>query len=300
MVTRYLKAATITAVTAAASLGGAAAADLPSRAAPQVYAVAPAFTWTGFTVGTLSGYAFSDNRSIRTVGNNDGTGGITNTQLNVAQGRRPASISSRRDDFTSFGGGVGYDYQFGIGSGIVVGAAADATLMGIGRRRAYQGPAIAANAFIPDISSFRQELDYLGTVRGRLGYAFDRLLVYGTGGFAFGSVFERASFYRNTDGALAYLGRYTGTETGYAYGGGVEYAIPVDSFLNKFSLLNYIPLFKTDAVTVKAEFLHYDLGSHNVLVSAQIPGGPTGSYTSRFNTEGNVIRGGFTYRFSGF
>lgn len=296
MVKRHLKAATFAGLIAVAGAGGTLAADLPSRAAPPIYAAPPVFTWTGFTVGTLSGYAFSDNRSIRTVGNNDGTGGITNTQLNVAQGRRPASITSRRDDFTSFGGGVGYDYQFGVGSGIVVGAAADATLMGIGRRRGYAGPPVAG---APDISSFRQELDYLGTVRGRIGYAFDRFLVYGTGGLAFGSVFERASFYRNTDGALAYLGRYTGTETGYAYGGGVEYAIPVDSFLNKFSLLNYVPLFKTDAVTVKAEFLHYDLGSHSVLVSSQIAGGPTGSYTSRFNTQGDVIRGGFTYRFSG-
>lgn len=295
----YLKAAFCTALAAAAVGGAASAADLPSRTAPPVYAVAPLYTWTGFYVGTLSGYSFGGTQNILTRGNNNGAGGLTDTQLNVAQGRRPARINASRDDFTSFGGGGGYDYQFSPGSGFVVGLAADATLMDLGRRRAYASPAQAANAFIPDVSSFRQQLDYLATVRGRIGYAFDRVLVYGTGGLAFGDVFYRSSFYRNTDGALAYLGRYSDTATGYTYGGGAEYALPVDSFLNKFSLLNYVPLFKSDAVTVKVEFLHYDLGSRNVLVSPQIAGGPTGSYTSRFKTEGNIIRGGFTYRFSG-
>lgn len=279
--------------------GTAFAADLPRRAAPPPFVVPPAFSWTGFSFGTLSGYAFSDSQNIRTTGNNNGVGGITNTQLNVQQLRRPPSIKSDSDGFTSFGGGVGYDYQFGRGSGLVVGVAADATLIDLDRRRGYISPAQPANAFLPEISGFRQQLDYLGTVRGRVGYAFDRLLVYGTGGFAFGSVDYKAAFLRNTDGALAYAGQFSGTETGYVYGGGVEYAIPVDSFLNKFNLLSYLNLFRTDAVTVKAEYLHYDLGSRNVLVNSVIPGGPTGSYTSRFTTEGNIVRGGFTYRFTG-
>ena len=53
----------------------------------------------------------------------------------------------------------------------------------------------------------------------------------------------------------------------------------------------------SQAATLKVEYLRYDLGHQNVTVGAVLPGGPTGSYTSRFNTEGNIVRGGFTYRF---
>ena len=290
-----------TSLKAAAALlflsGAAFAADLPSRAAPPVYAVPPVFTWTGFYAGTLTGYAFSDNQTIRTVGNNDGTGGLTNTQLNVAQLRRPPSIRRDQDGFTSFGGGIGYDYQFNPGAGIVVGVAGDATLMDLDRRVGYVSPAQVSNTFVPEFSGFRQQLNWMSTIRGRVGYAFDRFLVYGTGGFAFGEVDYRAAFLRNTDRALVYSGRYNDIETGYVYGGGIEYALPTDSFLNKFNLLSYLNLVQSQAVTIKAEYLRYDLGSRNVLVANVLPGGPTGTYTSRFQTEGNLIRGGFTYRF---
>lgn len=296
MLRHSLKAVALVALTS----GAVHAADLPSRLAPApVFAAPPVFTWSGFYAGTLTGYSFSGRQSVRTIGNNNGLDGLTNTQLNVAQGRRPPFQRLELDGLTSIGGGIGYDHQFTPGAGLVVGVAADATLMDLDRRRGYFSPAQPANAFTPEISGFRQRLDYLATVRGRVGYAFDRFLVYGTGGFGFGDVFYRAAFLRNTDAALAYAGRYNGMETGFVYGGGVEYALPADSFLSRFNLLSYINLFKSEAITVKAEYLRYDLGSRNVLVNSLIPGGPTGSYTSRFHTEGNLIRGGFTYRFGG-
>lgn len=294
MLNRLLQAAAASALLAT----GAVAADLPRRAAPPVYVAPPAFTWTGFYAGTLTGYSFTDEK-IRTIGNNNGAGGVTNTQLGVAQGRRPASIKPDADGFTSFGGNIGYDYQFNPGNSFVLGVAADATLMDIDARKAYGSPAQVANGFGTEVSGFRQQLDWMGTVRGRLGYAFDRFLVYGTGGFAFGKVDYSANFFRNTDGALAYTGRYSDTATGYVYGGGIEYALATDSLLAKFNLLSYLNLIKMDSVSVKAEFLHYDLGSHNVVLASINPTGPTGSYTSRFTTEGNLVRGGFTYRFGG-
>ena len=280
-----------------ASGAAALAADLPARRAPPPpVAIAPVFTWTGFYAGTTTGYVFTDKQAINTRGNNDATGGLSNTILNVAQFRRPPSIGSSTTGVTSISGGIGYDYQFGVGTGIVVGIAADAGIMGLDRRRGYVSPAQPSNGFVPEISGFRQQLDWMGTVRGRVGYAFDRLLIYGTGGFAYGGVDYRAAFLRNTDGALVYAGRANGIATGYVYGGGIEYAIPTDSFLTKFSLLNYLGV-QSQAVTLKAEYLRYDLGHYNLLVPAVLPGGPTGSYTSRFQTEGSVVRAGLTYRF---
>ena len=106
-----------------------------------------------------------------------------------------------------------------------------------------------------------------------------------------------ANFF-NGAGALAYAGRYNDMETGYAYGGGIEWAIPTDSFLNRF---NFIGSFiGASAITLKAEYLHYDLGSRNVVVNNTGLGAPsTGSYTSRFSTEGNLIKAGFNYKFGG-
>jgi outer membrane immunogenic protein len=92
---------------------------------------------------------------------------------------------------------------------------------------------------------------------------------------------------------------YDGIETGFVYGGGVEYAIPSDSFLARFNLLSYLNLIQSQAITFKVEYLRYDLGSRNVAVNPVLAGGPTGSFTSRFTTEGNLVRGGFTYRFGG-
>lgn len=261
------------------------AADLPSRAAPPVYApVIPVFTWTGFYAGTLTGYGFSDGQFVRTTGTTPATAAA------LAAGRRPQRLGIEADGLTSVGGGIGYDYQFVPGSGIVVGLAADATLMDLGRRRGFVGP----TAFGSEATAFRSQLDWLGTVRGRVGYAFDRVLVYGTGGFAYGNTLYRAAF-ANPAGAFNHLGQYDGMSTGYVYGGGVEYALPADSILAKFNLLSYLNLIQSQAITIKAEYLRYDLG-HRTVFSTPVGTG-AGTYVSRFNTEGNLVRGGFTYRF---
>ncbi|WP_375462275.1 outer membrane protein [uncultured Enterovirga sp.] len=278
--------------------GGASAADLGS-AAPTPNPQAPVFSWTGFYAGTLAGYAFSDRQTIRTFGNNTAAGGLTDTQLAVAQGRRPATIENRQEGRAGLGGNVGYDHQFTPGNGIVVGVALDVTLVNQDGRASFSGPALAVNGFTSELSGFRQQLDWLGTVRGRVGYGFDRFLVYGTGGFAFGGLNYRAAFLTGSNGALAYQGEYDGVGTGFVYGGGIEYALPADSAIGRYNPLVYFGLIQPGAITAKLEYIRYDLGSRNVVVNASIPGGPTGSFTSRFTTEGNLIRGGITYRFGG-
>jgi len=282
-------AATIVAVSSAS------AADLPRRVAPApVFAAVPVFTWTGFYIGTHSSYAFSDRQTIRTVGNNDASTGLTNTRLNVAQGRRPGTFRSEQDGIGNVGGGFGYNYQFTPGSGFVVGINTDLTWTAISKSYAYYGPIIPGVNTAADPSNLRQRLDYLGTVQGRLGYAFDRVLVYGTGGFAYGNTNYRAGFL-NPAGTLAYAGKYDDISTGYVYGGGIEWAIPTDNFLNRFNFIG--GLLGSSGLTLKAEYLRYDLGSRNVLVNATGFAPVTGSYTSRFTTEGSIVKAGFNYKF---
>jgi len=276
-----------TALTAAAS-----AADLPRRAAPPpVFTPVPVFTWTGAYVGINAGYAFSDNQNIRSYEiNNSGAAAFINPL--------GASVRSKQDGFTA-GGQVGYNYQFTPGSGIVVGIEADAAYTDLDRRRTYNATTSAADTFIPIpyTTTTRQGLDFLGTVRGRIGYAFDRFMIYGTGGFAYGNVHYQTATTINlpafgiNNQAIA-AGRYSSIETGYAYGGGIEYALPTESFLN---------FFRSSAVTLKVEYLHYDLGRRNVAV-ADVPLANPVTYNSlaRFRTEGNIIRAGLNYKVNWF
>lgn len=113
-----------------------------------------------------------------------------------------------------FGGGqVGYNYQFG--NNVVAGLEAD-----------LQGGDISAGP-----AGLNSSLDLFGTVRGRLGYAFGRVLPYVTGGFAWG------------DNSIDYLGAsQSQTHTGWTAGAGIEYAL-------------------TDHWTAKTEYLYTDYGS---------------------------------------
>jgi len=247
---------------------GALAADLPSRRAPPVFAPPPPalFTWTGYYIGVTAGYAFNGDHTFNTYTN---TGGV---------GARPAFTRDRSSGFTG-GGEIGYNYEFmnssyfGGTGGVVVGIEADA---------AYVGPGSSSVSTVgAATSTFSSRTEFLGTVRGRVGYAFNNLLVYGTGGFAYGGVDDSVNFY--TGGVNTFNGNRSTMRTGYAYGGGIAYAIPTTSFVN---------VFHSSAVTLKAEYIHYDLGTSAI----QVAGG-AGSYTSQIKTQGNLVRAGIDYKF---
>jgi outer membrane immunogenic protein len=266
-------------VAGTALTGVASAADLPRRAAPPpVFTPVPVFTWTGAYFGINAGYAYTESDTIRTVG-------IGTLQNNVNNLLRSPAVRLPQDGFSA-GGQVGYNYQFTPGSGIVVGVEADAQYMDL-QRTGVQS--IFRPAFNPNVltNTYRTDLNFLGTVRGRVGYAFDRVFVYGTGGFAYGDVTQRVGF--QTAAPLTYFGSRSRIDTGYAYGGGIEYALPTDSFLN---------FFRSNAVTIKAEYLRYDLGSHNLLVGSV--GGPGVGYISRFRTEGAIARAGLNFKFGSY
>ncbi|MFJ7835410.1 outer membrane protein, partial [Methylobacterium sp. NPDC097213] len=161
----------------------ASAADLPRRAAPPpVFQPVPVFTWTGFYAGFNAGYGFGtqDDRAPTVLG--VGPASLLVTAPTVI------AFNNRESNEGFVGGGqIGYNYQFTPGSGFVIGVEADAQYADFGRNRnrfVATGPLAAQQVFNPGGLS---GLDFFGTVRGRLGYAFNRTLVYGTGGVAYGS-----------------------------------------------------------------------------------------------------------------
>ena len=256
------------------------AADLPSRRVPPAFVapIAVPYSWTGLEFGLTTSLSFPSGQSVVTTP----FGGAI---------PQPSPISLNKAGLDDVGGGIGYDYQFTPGTGVVVGGMVDVDYFNL---HAYED-------IFPDAGKFNAQtrLAYLGTANGRIGYAFDRLLVYGTGGFAFGGVHSSVNIY-NAIGAPAYAGTYNNdTKTGYDFGGGVEYVIPTDSFLNNLSVEKLLGLDKKLGINLgdgllRAEYIHYNLGSETVAVNSI---GGVGGYVSTFRTQGNLVRVGLGYKF---
>jgi outer membrane immunogenic protein len=137
-------------------------------------------------------------------------------------------------------------------------------------------------------------LPWFGTLRGRAGVTFDRILLYATGGLAVGEI--KADYVDGTFGGTTLNPLATGsvntTRAGWVFGGGIEGAID----------RNW---------SIKAEYLHMDFGSIDQSISAS--GVPltvvigdfrttiSQNLTSAFHTRvtDDVFRIGVNYRFAG-
>jgi len=191
----YLVGLLAGAASAALLASAASAADLPARAAPPAPVMAaPIFTWTGFYAGVNAGWGWRDDNDETVVLTGPGIpAGLTGT-LDFGNG----------DDGGFVGGAqIGYNYQIGS---FVVGLEADIQWVDSNDEDVVfvPGPGFAGT-FVP--GEFDNEADWFGTVRARAGVAFDRVLIYATGGLA-----------------------YTDNDTGWTAGGGVEWALPVNWF----------------------------------------------------------------------
>ncbi len=173
--------------------GGAAfAADVPTHKAPPTYvAPLPIFSWTGLYVGGQVGYQWSAESS---------------PTIYSLTGATVAGQPNYNQSGVIGGGHIGYNWQF---NQIVLGIEGDVEGTNFeGTGNFGTGGALALHS----------EIDVQGSVRGRLGYAWDRLLVYATGGAAFAQLESR---YTNT--ALC-MDDYKTDRTGWTVGGGFQYA----------------------------------------------------------------------------
>ncbi len=240
------------------------------------------------------GYTWSPSPSITAVS--------ANLYDRTVLGWGPASalsasgvVSSNLDGFLA-GGGLGYNWQFH--DRFVAGLEADLQGAGVrgggGLRNIIPNPNILGlSASAVTGARFNRTLEYLGTARGRLGYApLPNLLAYVTGGLAFGGVTESASFGQRLAPSLLSSGSAKGSSfdnrTGWTLGAGLEYAL-------------------TPALSAKVEYLYYDLGSktltnsninpiilQGIFLGLQSVADAT-NVSTRF--DGHVIRAGLNYRF---
>lgn len=215
---------------AGAVIGGgvapALAADLPEPAAPEAYSPAPVpqerFYWTGFYFGGTLGYGW---------GNNENNGPVT------------GSFDLDPDGINA-GAHIGYNYMFT--PNFLLGMEADIAYTDMQDSGTFGGVPVKAKS------------NWLSTVRARAGYAFDRVLLYGTGGLALAD--RELSSGGSDDSDLA---------VGWTVGGGVETAV-------------------TDNITARAEYLYANFGDENYNI---------GGTTVNSDFDEHIARVGMSYKF---
>ncbi len=178
----------------------------------------PVFTWTGFELGAQVG----------------GGAGETGVLLSTNQNGNPLFPPSDRYGSSGIFGGIhlGFNYQF---SGPIV----------AGVQLEYNFAGITGTASTPPLDYLETSIRQFGSVDGRLGWAFDHLLIYAIGGFAYGDI--RSQIQLEPFHALAGLAPgvtdfFSVNRYGWDVGGGLEY-----NFYGNW--------------TARAEYRYYDWGT---------------------------------------
>lgn len=170
----------------------------------------------------------------------------TGPYIGAQAGYSFGNASRGNPDGLVVGGYLGYNYQFD-NSPVVVGIETDFNYTDVdGRNKGARGG--------------RNSTDWAGATRARIGYAFDRFLVYGAAGVA----------YADRDLKVNGLGKNDKTAVGYTVGGGVEYAA-------------------TDNLAVRAEYRYTDYGSDKFNLNGN---------TVKSSYDEHRIMGGVAYKFT--
>lgn len=232
----------VSAIALIASAGLASAADLggPSYGGSlkDDYVAPVAHSWSGLYIGANVGHAWGDIK-FRDVIHND----------------EPQDGTGKLEPDGWFGGGqIGFNFQSGQA---ILGIEADLQGADVSDHFVVGGGNVRVGA----------DLNYFGTVRGRLGVALDRVMPYVTGGFAWGHVDVHG---RAANDAII---KDSATHTGWVIGGGLELALD-----SNWSL--------------KGEYLYYDLGKEKYSFAADEI---SGNADLTFHT----FRIGVNYKFGG-
>jgi outer membrane immunogenic protein len=240
----------------------ALAADLPVAPPPVAYIP---YNWSGIYIGA-----------------NLGLGGDRfQYPFSIAIPAAPAFANGNASITSSgiIGGGqIGYNWEFA--NNFVLGFETDFDGAAIRGKVTANLNGIAAATPFGAAAQVGSRINYIGTVRGRIGYAWDRFMVYGTGGFAYGQVNSAvsASAAALGVGAVSFTTSQNNSRTGFAIGGGFEYAI-------------------THNLTLKTEYLYVNLGTNSILNQNLF--GVVGVNINQ-KTQANIARAGINYKFDWF
>jgi outer membrane immunogenic protein len=285
--------------------------------------------WNGFYAGLDAGYGFGTNGNTQSVSigelayDSDYSYSLVQTGpilIPTGIGLALSGVGSQKQNGFIGGGQIGYNYQYG--SNVILGIEVDMQGAGIralsgvrgigGGNGADNGPIGTYSSNFTSVGGSRINagVDWMGTVRGRLGYLWTpTMLVYATGGLTYGGAYASVSSYAVTSNdwsdnnivlpaasgsaTKTYVGGGTKLQTlvGWNVGGGLEWM-----FMPNWSL--------------KAEGVYWNMGNMNVS-TATFAAAPTfngdpfwenqPSMTiggTRVNFQGVIVRGGVNYHFN--
>lgn len=247
----------------------ASAADMPVKAPPMAPAV---FDWTGWYVGGNVGYGWG--------GSTDNDFALTDpvghyTTYAALGGLQYPSVSPNG----AVGGGqIGYNLQTG---NWVWGAVADFQFSGMTASNTAAVPRISfpfglgTEIFFPQNQSDSAKIEWFGTVRGRIGYAFNNFLPYISGGLAYGRTSSTLNLFIPASGFVT-SGQSSTTRAGGALGAGFDYALN-----NKWS--------------VGIDYLYMDLGHDTVSATLDAATGAVLAMNQHFTA--NILRAVANYKF---
>lgn len=239
---RRLQCALLAAVAAVGFASIASAADMPMKARPMAPAV---YDWTGCYIGGQVGYAWARDQNSETV-----------TATGAASIFSP--VNSATPSGGKLGGMLGCNWQ--VAGAWVVGLEGDFEWAGING-----GSVVYANT-VND--RYETKIRSEGSVRGRVGYAFDRFLAYATGGLAFANI---QNVYTPTGGTP--VETFSKTRSGWTLGAGLEYA-----FAPKW--------------TARVEYRYADFGRNTDLPVTTYAG-----FTESHRLTESAVRLGIAYKF---
>jgi outer membrane immunogenic protein len=234
---------------------------LPYKAPPPPIPAPAILGWTGFYVGATAGWLGSENNNVT----NAGGGGLG---IIAGLGGIPGTIGVSHSGYT---GGVEVGYNWQAGPNWVLGVEEDFQGVDANGNATFASP---GNVAFPPISTiYTRNLNWIATVRGRIGFlSSPGLLWYGTGGLAYGQTRfgSIAACSCSTEGNVA-----SNISPGWTAGAGVEW--------------RFAP-----AWSMKAEYLHVDLGTQTNTIAVNAPF--VGTLTSSVRETDDIVRFGLNYK----
>lgn len=216
---------------------------------PSYIAPVSVYDWSGFYLGAHAGWAFGSGDQDITV---DSLGFLDPefAAIDISGG--------------FVGATAGFNHQM---DSIVFGVEGDVAWAGI------SGYTNTNND--PDDDGFETTVDWLATLRGRVGYAVDSFLLYGTGGLAVAGIgVENGDVDGDVFDPITGTASTSLTGVGFVAGAGVEVAV-------------------TENISVKAEYNYYDFGTIDFAAPDSLGGTEEGTVTTNFH----AVKFGINYAF---
>ena len=260
MIKRHIQVMAVV-VAGIASLYGATVTANADGYQRRPVAAAPccAFSWTGFYLGASGGYAWSNDETVRLVE----TFESSSAPPVVAFAGNFGSLAPQ-GGFAGIQGGA--NLQMGA---VVAGFEVDAQWADIADE--FLVTAVATGPLIGTLNytiATSNRVTRFGTFRSRLGLAWDKTLVYATGGLAWGRV-EHAMVFRDNaaaPGPFSSIDHVAGTHIGYVVGGGIEHAFGPH-------------------MSLKVEYQYIDLGSEHYKAVERVASGTVSGFRTNIDTE---------------